>query len=332
MKNKKTKFSLNNLIDNTEDADNLTHRGKKLNEINSDDDEFVQSDDEMYDRLDNYMNEIENAPDTKLSRKEIIQNIINKSKLLKQEKQNLKRKNLEQIKMLDENFAEISDLISRRPRTLGRLNDDFERMANSYNYLDKTKPTERIKSDKEIEMEKENELKKKLKQQIREDTDENEASEDDKSENSNSEDKDLSQHPDKLAEKEKITNRPLTKKERIIKLMEKRMNKAAGKIEKDNMTLLKKKRKQPATFQEDNENSGSEGDEQNQSFDYDEEEQEEDLSDLDEFENKNRNKKKDNYNIEEEEKDFNDEYEEGEFEEGEYEEGEYEEGESEDDD
>ena len=78
MKKKQNKFSLNNL--NTEEsAENfLTHKGQKLDHANLSDDDFVQSDDEMYDRLDNYMNQIENAPDTKLSRKEIIQNIINK--------------------------------------------------------------------------------------------------------------------------------------------------------------------------------------------------------------------------------------------------------------
>ncbi len=153
MKNKKDKFSLNNLNDENENF--LTHKGHKFNETqNYSDDDFVQSDDEMYDKLDNYMNEIEKAPDTKLSRKEIIQNIIDKSKQLKIEKQNQKRKNLEQIKLLDDNFAELSELITRRPRGVGRLNDDFERMANSYNYLDKTKPTERIKSEKEIELEK----------------------------------------------------------------------------------------------------------------------------------------------------------------------------------
>ncbi len=245
MKNKKDKFSLNNL---NNDKDYLTHKGKKISEEgNNSDDDFVQSDDEMYDKLDNYMNEIENAPDTKLSRKQIIQNIIEKSKQLKIEKQNQRRKNIEQIKLLDENFAELSELITRRPRTIGRLNDEFERMANSYNYMDKTKPTERIKSDKEIELEKENEIKKKLRQQIREDTDEennsSENSGDEKNnKNINSDDeKDLNDHPDKNADSD--LKRPLTKKERIIKLMEKRLNKSASKVEIDDISLLKKKKK-----------------------------------------------------------------------------------------
>jgi len=302
MKNKKDKFSLNNL-DNEQDF--LTHKGKKINESgNYSDDDFVQSDDEMYDKLDNYMNEIENAPDTKLSRKQIIQNIIDKSKQLKLEKQNQRRKNIEQIKLLDDNFAELSELIKRRPRSIGRLNDDFERMANSYNYLDKTKPTERIKSEKEIELEKENEIKKKLRQQIREDTDQEdeENSNDESIQNSNGE-KDLNDHPDINADDD--IKRPLTKKERIIKLMEKRLNKTAAKVDKDEIALLKKKRVRGKNEEDSND-------------------EEDNLSDLDEFEQKNQKSKRKNLDdIEEEEKDYDgdshEEYEDENYEEGEFE-------------
>ena len=289
MKNKKNKFSLNNL--NEEDTDNfLTHKGKKLTEGNNSDDDFDQSDDEMYDKLDNYMNEIENAPDTKLSRKEIMQNIINKSKQLKIEKQNLKRKTQEKIQLLDDNFGELSELIARRPRTLGRLNDDFERMANSYTYLDKTKPTERIKSDKEIEMEKEMEIKKKLRQQIREDTDQ-EDNDDEKSNKS----EDLEQHPDKNAD-EDIPNRVLTKKERIIKLMEKRLNNST-KIQKDQILLKKKTKRQSNNIEV----------EENEDEEEDDDDNEDNLSDLEEFDDKNKYMKKNKNNIIEEDKESFDE-------------------------
>lgn len=345
MKNKKDKFSLNNLNDENENF--LTHKGRKVGEAeNYSDDDYVKSDDEMYDKLDNYMNEIENAPDTKLSRKEIIQNIIEKSKQMKLEKQSLKRKNLEQIQLLDDNFAELSELIARRPRGVGRLNDEFERMANSYNYLDKTKPTERIKSDKEVELEKENEAKKKMKQLIREDTDEEDEDQSENEENEKSQKRkkkgsddesvseDLNAHPDKNAESD-AAKRPLTKKERIIKLMEKRLNKSAAKVDKEDISLLKKKRsrkndKNVKEYAYDDNREESENDEQQESDEY---EGEDNLSDLDEFDDKKNGKahrakgKRQLENvdgIEEEEKDYDgDEMEEGEndsdeqFEEGE---------------
>lgn len=317
---------MNNLNDDNENF--LTHKGQKVGGTeNYSDDDYVQSDDEMYDKLDNYMNEIENAPDTKLSRKEIIQNIIEKSKQMKLEKQNQKRKTLEQIKLLDENFPELSELIARRPRGVGRLNDDFERMANSYNYLDKTKPTERIKSDKEIELEKENEAKKKMKQLIREDTDsededdQNNSHEEDKKAkknavNSDEDSEDLNAHPDKNAENDNI-KRPLTKKERIIKLMEKRLNKSATKVDKEDISLLKKKRGRIEKKEEESVESENEREENEDDY------EEDNLSDLEEFDDRKGKRKKgknkaeindDDNEIEEEEKDFNEEGESDEYE------------------
>ena len=83
---------------------------------------------------------------------------------------------------MDDNFVELSDLLQKRSKTFGRLGDEFERMANSYNYLDKTKPTERVKTEKEIEMEKEREIKRKLQKEIRQGTDDEGSNDDNENE------------------------------------------------------------------------------------------------------------------------------------------------------
>ena len=74
--------------------------------------------------MDNYMQEMDNK---KLSKKEIMQNIINKSKMLKLEKQNLKNQNKEKIELLDDNFQELSMLLKKRGRTFGKAMDSQQR-------------------------------------------------------------------------------------------------------------------------------------------------------------------------------------------------------------
>lgn len=138
LKNKKNKFSL--LNDDEEGLDNhiLTHGGKKLDQLDEYDD-MEKSDDEIYDKMDNYMEEIES--NKKLSRKEIIQNIINKSKMLKMEKQKLKHETKDKIQMLDDNFGELSTLLKKRGRTFNSAKDDYDKFTRIFENADKTHPT-----------------------------------------------------------------------------------------------------------------------------------------------------------------------------------------------
>jgi nucleolar protein 14 len=139
MKNKKNKFSIMN---EEGDEDLLTHKGKNLNELNLiDDDDNDKSEDEFYENMDNYMEEMDKNKG-KLSRKEIIQNIIAKSKAFKEEKQRMKQSNIEKIQLLDETFSEISSLLKKRARSYSKYNDDYDRFAGSFlNTQNKTHPT-----------------------------------------------------------------------------------------------------------------------------------------------------------------------------------------------
>jgi nucleolar protein 14 len=137
LKNKKNKFSLLNDDDDNLDDHLLTHRGMKLDQVV--DDEMEKSDDELYDKMDNYMEEMDN--NKKLSRKEIIQNIINKSKMLKMEKQKLKKETKDQIQLLDDNFGELSTLLKKRGRTFNTVRDDYDKFAKIFENSDKTHPT-----------------------------------------------------------------------------------------------------------------------------------------------------------------------------------------------
>lgn len=142
MKTRKNKFSL---LDDDEDnplgKDLLTHRGKNLMDL-KDLSDGEKSDDEIYDKLDNYMEEMDQNK-TKMSRKEIIQNIINKSKMLKEEKQRIKQQNRDKIEMLDEGFAELSTLLKKRGRSFNKFNDDYDKFASVFVHAERTHPTVR---------------------------------------------------------------------------------------------------------------------------------------------------------------------------------------------
>ena len=138
LKTKKNKFSLLNEDDDNLGDHVLTHNGMKLDQVGFDD-EMEKSDDEFFDKMDNYMEEMDN--NKKLSRKEIIQNIINKSKLFKQEKQKLKKETKDQIQLLDDNFGELSTLLKKRERTFNTVRDDYDKFTKIFENSDKTHPT-----------------------------------------------------------------------------------------------------------------------------------------------------------------------------------------------
>ena len=64
--------------------------GKKVEENNYDDD-FDKSEDENYDKYDDYYNVIENNPQA--NKKDLIKEMINRAKLYKEEKQKIKSGN-----------------------------------------------------------------------------------------------------------------------------------------------------------------------------------------------------------------------------------------------
>jgi ribosomal 50S subunit-recycling heat shock protein len=74
--------------------------------------------------------------------------------------------------MLDENFSDIVSLLKKRQRSYNKFNDDYDRMTSNFIYLDKTHPTDRIKTEEELEIEKQNKLKKLEIQRMKEEEDE----------------------------------------------------------------------------------------------------------------------------------------------------------------
>lgn len=140
MKSRKNKFSLLNDEDDG-GLNELTHRGRLIGEDVSDD-QLDRSDDENYNMMENYMEELDRQNENgKLSRKEIIQNMINRTKQLRQEKQRVKDENRERIETLDDNFSELNSLLKKRGRSFNKKTDDYDMYASKFSYTEKTHPT-----------------------------------------------------------------------------------------------------------------------------------------------------------------------------------------------
>jgi nucleolar protein 14 len=244
LKSRKSKYSL--LNEDQEEDNLLTHRGRVIDGNNSDVEK--EDDDDIYDKMDNYMEEMDQNKG-KLSRKEIIQNIISRSKALKEEKQRIKQENRDKIELLDENFAELSTLLQKRGRTFTKFNDDYDRFASSFVHAERTHPTDRLKSELEIAMEKEMESdklnKKRMREEIMKDSDEEKEGE-------------------QIVENKKT----LTKKERIEKLIADRLNKAV-KINKED--IISKRTNEEGDDEEDNVSDLDEFDQREDGEDYEDE-------------------------------------------------------------
>lgn len=296
MKNKKEATT-------TRGDDNLafTHKGKVINESNvNDSDEGEREDDYDFD----IANQLLHTNTEGMSKKDQHLELIRQAKLQRDEKRKERMDTTDKIRKLDDDFADITANLTKRRRDFEVKNDDYYKNINMYQFADKTKPTDRIKTEEEIEKEKQKKLERlKKKREMEEDS-----NSDDSSDNNNEE-----------PEVENLKN--LTKKERIGKLIEKRLERAE-KIRKmkeekaksnSNIPILKKSKKH---------------------------DDEDDMSDLDQ----NREGNQDNNEDEEDEDEYDEEgeYEDGEDdEEGEYdedeegeddEEGEYDDEEGEDDD
>ena len=77
--------------------------------------------------------------------------MIERSKQMKEEKQKQKEETDNKIRFLDEGFAELASMLTKRKREFNKFNDDYDKMANNFLYSEKTQATERVKTEEEIE-------------------------------------------------------------------------------------------------------------------------------------------------------------------------------------
>ena len=224
-KSKKSKFAFDNEeekegknnknLENVEDDDlKLTHKGKEIDSEDSDSNNYDKDEnEEYYNQMDEYIENINN--NKKLTKQEKFKEIMLKSKQLKEEKQRIRENTLNKIAFLNENFNEINTLLKKRKRTFNRLNDDYDKIASNFIYSERIHPTERIKSQEEIEKEKEKKLKNMEMQRLKEEVD--------------AEEDEIYDEDKKI---EDLNEKHLTKKERIEKLIQERLGKAKKKMEK----------------------------------------------------------------------------------------------------
>ena len=200
---KKNKFNFDDDDDNNENIF-FTHNGKKiLSEDSFSIDDNNDDDDNYNQQMKNFIDKIDSK---NLNKHEKYKEIILKSKQLKEEKQKIKEDLKNKINYLDENFSEINVLLKKRKRQFNTFNDEYDKLTKNFIYLDKTKPTDRIKTKEEIEREKDEKLKKIEKEKFKEEVD-NEESEENEKEND-------------------LNEKHLTKKERIEKLIQERLSKS----------------------------------------------------------------------------------------------------------
>ncbi|KNC83759.1 hypothetical protein SARC_04009 [Sphaeroforma arctica JP610] len=149
----------------------LTHGGRSLAEIDDFDERDLRlSDDEEVDGDTRYNTELhfggfekesERKPgDKPLTRKEIMMEVVKKSKLYKMERQNEKIENLEKIEELDDYLGEImkegrlhvhTDDTREAEKKVNRVDrDDYDLSVRALAYELKAKATDRLKTDEEI--------------------------------------------------------------------------------------------------------------------------------------------------------------------------------------
>ena len=257
--NKKNKF----LINEEEDEDLvLTHKGKKIKDDDSfdyDDTNYQdrKDDDEYYNQMNEYIEKLESNP--KLSARERLNQMIERSKQMKEEKQKQKEETDNKIRFLDEGFAELASMLTKRKREFNKFNDDYDKMANNFLYSEKTQATERVKTEEEIEAEKQNKIRKMNLRRLKEEAEEDEQEEKGKNKNIEIDE-----------DKEDSNEKHLTKKERINKIIQERMQK---------IRELHDKKKENGEEEEENEDEEEEEEEE-------EEDEQDDLSDLEELDAK----------------------------------------------
>ena len=138
-------------INNQNSTLTLTHKGKTINDKNANDsDSFDNEDDYEID----IAHELLQTNKEGLTKREQYAQIIEKSKQLREEKHKQRENTKDKIKQLDEDFAEINDLLKKRKRNFEMKNDEYYKNVSQYQYADKTTPTDRIKTEEEIEKDK----------------------------------------------------------------------------------------------------------------------------------------------------------------------------------
>ena len=276
----KEKSQNNNILN----KDNLafTHKGKALNDdnINDSDLESVE-DDYQFDIAKELLNDSEinlnniNNDNKYLSKKEQHLLVVRKAKEDRELKRKERIENKEKITKMDEDFAEISNLLLRRKKTVEDKTDNYYKNIELYQYCDKTKPTERIKSEEEIQKERLNKLDKLKNQRYIESNNDNS----DYDNNSNNEE-----------------SKMLTKKERISRLIEQRLKKAQSlknNISNNNITKASSKKysddenESVSNFQDNDEDNDEDNDDNDEDEGEDEgEDEDEDEDELrEEYEN-----------------------------------------------
>ena len=192
--------------------------------------------------------------------------------------------------LISEKFSDLVTLLKKRQRSFNKFNDDYDRMTNNFIYLDKTHPTDRIKTQEELEEEKQYKLKKMEIQKMKEEEDESDDN------NNKFYDKGID---------EDNNDKHLTKKERIEKLIQERLSKSKEIQDKTN-----KGNKKVVYDKNNNNNDNEENEEESEEDNLDDLNDEEGEEDEDENENNNEEE-----NEEEEENNNDEEGEEGEEEE-----------------
>ena len=152
VKKKSSKFDILNSNNN----DILTHKGKKITSLNVDDEASQEEEDDY--QID-FAEEMLKSSNKDLSKKELLQQLIDKSKKERLEKKRERRETKDAIERLDEDFADISKLLIKRKRDIEIKNDDYNINISKYQYVEKTTPTDRLKTEEEIEKERKKKLK-----------------------------------------------------------------------------------------------------------------------------------------------------------------------------
>lgn len=162
--NRKNKFSLdsdNEYEDEDEDGFQLTHSGKALaSESEGDEDE-----DEVEDTGPKYVDE-DSIPKKK-TKKEVMQEIINKSKFHKHERQKLFNKTQDDINDLDDDFQDIMKEIQTapnmaRPQFSNKTEEEknYDTKVRELVYDKRSAPADRTKTEEEIKREYEERMQK----------------------------------------------------------------------------------------------------------------------------------------------------------------------------
>eukprot|EP00795_Rhopilema_esculentum_P012358 gene12358-3013_t len=148
---------------NLDDDEDLTHYGQSLGEMTTFDDADLKLTDDEEDNEDKtgvnnfggFLKKVE-RPDGReevekqKSKKEIMEEIVAKSKLKKFERQKAKEEAFQLTQDLDSDWKLIQGLLSKREDEKSAKADDYDILVNELLYETKAKPKERMKTDEEI--------------------------------------------------------------------------------------------------------------------------------------------------------------------------------------